>query len=342
MMMAAKVLLGLGLVGGGIAAAVGVAHAAGKPTDAEALPLELRAKEQSALSSADPAIMREVADEIEKAGFPKQARTLRAAADAIEAAIKDVQPDPDAPAPPGPAPGPGPGPGPSPGVRPPSPVVKMGRVIHVHKNEGPFQVTQRVLGHGASLDRMRELEAANVPFDADGQSRIIDHHTGQLIEPASRHGIDEGDRLNAPDTWPASEHITTEQVGVPLVAVRGDGGASCSPEELRKLAGRIALEVASKDKGSENRDLIATFQNVERALGRRMGAGSGLYDAETAQCLAMVHGIAPPTVFGDGKELYYATNPAPEKSALRDCLHKLAQFDPRRAEEWLQSAAGVR
>lgn len=331
MVLAGKIILGLlGL--GGVGLAVGLASTASasekkkQASAADGLPPDLRAKVQSVLSSGDPVAMRAVADELEKAGFPKQAASLRDAAKAIEKVIDDV--DPDKPGDPS-----------SPSPRPTTPAIKQGRVVHVQRGEGEFQVASRVLGPGHAFEGMKQLQAANVPFDADGVPRKLDHHTGHLLD-AQLHGLDEGDRLLVPETWPDSPHITVETVGAPRAAISGDG-EGCDDADLRRLAGRVALEVASSDKGSENRDLISTYQNAERARGRRKGSSSGLYDAETCHSLAMVHGIAPPCIFGDGAPLYYATNPDPEKQFLRSAFEKLASFDPPRAAEWMQCAAAV-
>lgn len=153
----------------------------------------------AAVSGGDPTALRALADELEKAGFAEQAADLRAMADLIEdgkAKVPDPfkpapapapephepQPDPIEPKPPAPAPEPKPAPKPAGG---------SGRVVIVKKGEGPFQVTQRLLGKDQG-GRFKELVAANVP------PKKKDPKTGGFTN------LQPGERLKVPASWPVS------------------------------------------------------------------------------------------------------------------------------------------
>jgi hypothetical protein len=346
-----------------------------KPKAADdAIPADLRAKVTAALSSGDPTALRALADELDHEGFKAQATSLRAAADAIEKAADDVNPTPPVPHPepvPGPTPGPTPGPvppgplppGPLPplpdpgggGVLPPGPLppvpgpvppvpgptppppVAQAHVAHVLHNEGPFQVSQRILGASAGAARFHELQHLNIPFDADGIRRE-DNHAGGL-----KPGLNPGDRLLVPDSWVALAKpgtVTLERVGVPQGAMQGDGDVT-GDLALHRLAGRVATEIMHSAKGRENRDLIAAYQRAEFARGNRTSDCAGLYDAETALGLATIHGIAPPLRFADGAEIYYPANALPAKQQIFATLSRLAGADVARREEWTQALAAL-
>jgi hypothetical protein len=373
-----KVLGGLALVGSVIAIGVGVAHAGEKkpgpsPTpkpDTSGLPTDLKQKAEAALAAGDPTALRALADELDHEGFHAQATSLRAAADAIQAAEDNVNPTPPVPhvdpapgptpapvpgplpvpvpqpggggvlpplpIPPGPLPGPAPAPSPVPAPTP-TPPVAQAYVYHVQKGQGPYQAAQTILGPSAGAARFHELQHANIPFDADGIARA-DNHAGGF-----KPGLNTGDRLLVPETWVALAKpgtVTLERVGVPQGAMQGDGDVS-DDLALRRLAGRVATEVMHSAKGSENRDLIAVYQRAEFARGNRRGDCVGLYDAETALGLATIHGIAPPLRFADGHEIYYPANALPAKQQIFATLSRLAGADVTRREEWMQSLASL-
>jgi hypothetical protein len=220
---------------------------------------------------------------------------------------------------------------------PPAPVVHTAPVAHVLKNEGPANVAQRILGASIGIARFHELQHLNIPFDADGIRRE-DNHAGGL-----KPGLNPGDRLLVPPSWVDIAHpgtVTIERVGVPAGALHGDGDVT---EDLavRRLAGRVVVEVMHSAKGAENKDLIAAYQRAEQSRGKRTGQCLGLFDAETALNLATIHGIAPPLRFADGQEIYYEVNAFPAKQALYSTLSALAGRDVARREEWLQSLAGL-
>lgn len=151
-----------------------------------------------AVSEGDPTVLRKLADELEKAGFDEQAADLRAMADLIEAGtVKPPEPfkpapapapephepqhDPDEPKPPAPAPEPKPAPKPAGGP---------GRIVIVKKGEGPFQVTQRLLGKDNG-GRFTELVKANIPPKHKAKG-------GGFTTLAI------GEHLKVPSNWPAS------------------------------------------------------------------------------------------------------------------------------------------
>lgn len=366
---AAKVIGGLVVVGSVIAIGVSAAHAGEKQDgtkpkpktpakpDTSALPTDLRLKVEKALTDADPTELRAVADELDHEGYKAQATACRQAADAIEAAEEAVKPTPPAPnpvptpnpvVPPGPLPGPAPFPPsplpgplpplPVPGPVPPPPPVQQAPVAHVLKGEGPYNMAQRILGASIGAARFHELQHINIPFDADGIKRA-DNHAGGLTP-----GLNPGDRLLVPPAWlelakPGT--VTVERVGVPHGGVAGDGDV-VEDLAIRRLAGRVATEIMHSPKGSENKDLIATYQRVEQQRGQRRGDCLGLYDAETALNLATIHGIAPPLRFADGHEIYYQPNSAAgERHLIYATLSKLAGADTARREEWLQALAAL-
>lgn len=315
----------------GVPAVVGLVALAGSSSahaaePSKTMPEALKARAQAALATADPVVIRGVADEVEKAGFREQAASMRAAADAIEAAEHSVEPTP-VPHPERDDDG-GDKPGPTPG-----PVEHTGRYLVVKRGQGPYQVAQDALGASAGAARWHELRDANIPRSADGIPRkwIKDPKApGQYrFDPP----LNEGDRLLVPAAWP-----TTDAMQVGTIVLSGDDGA---PESLRRLAARVALEVARNRKGSENRELIAAYQRAEKKRGRRQGRPHGLFDPETMMLLARCHGIVPPVRFGDDSEVYWPQNPTPAKVRVREEFSKLAERDEPRAEEWRAACAAI-
>jgi hypothetical protein len=157
-----------------------------------------------AMNKGDPTLMRTVADQVEKAGFPDVAADLRAAADLIEsgkAKVPDAKkpaPAPD-PEPHEPQPGPHdvkPAPAPSPAPTP-KPAGGPGRIVIVKKGEGPFQVTERLLGKGQG-GRFGELVKENVP------PKKKDPKTGGFTN------LQPGEKLKVPAAWPASPYAVHE------------------------------------------------------------------------------------------------------------------------------------
>lgn len=329
-----KVLVPLGaLAATGIALAFsgGEAKAAEPKPGESKMPAALQDKIRAAMGTGDPIVIRQVADEVEKAGFPAQAQSMRVAADAIEKAMADVDPlKPGEPRPSSPS---------SPTGPDPSIPVKMGRVIRVPKGGGPFQVAKLVFGAAAGAHQ-KELRDFNIPADADGTPRESDG-AGGLRNSATKEPLHTGDRLLVPPSWPESKAISFERVGVPAARISGDDDDDEELEQkqqLRRLAGRVALEVESNPKGSENRELVATFQKAERGRGNHKGDCRGLFDAETLRTIAICHGIVPPLRFSDGKEIYWGTNSGPEKNRVRKAFKKLERHDSVRGEEWRQAA----
>jgi hypothetical protein len=103
--MAAKLLLLLGLGAGALILGSGTAHAEGAPTvpgvgpephpqgfDVNAPPADVLKLIATAASSANPALMRSTADHLDELGYHPQAKALRAAADAIDIAVKALPP----------------------------------------------------------------------------------------------------------------------------------------------------------------------------------------------------------------------------------------------------------
>jgi len=110
-----------------------------------------------------------------------------------------------------------------------------------------------------------------------------------------------------------------------------------------KLAASVALDQQVKPKWKDNRDLVATFQLQESALGHYVSIMSGnpakvdgLYGPSTAILLAKFYGMVPPN------PKYWDKNPQPAVTKYRGELLKLAAADPARAEEWNQAAQKVR
>lgn len=315
MIAAAKLLIPLG-----VAAAVGLGFAA----TAKASPIEgeiseaIRNKIQAAIATGDPTTIRRVADEVERAGLTAQAKSMRDAADAIERAIDNVRPTPISPdAPIGPR-----------GVPAPSP--SEARIVVVEAGEGPFQVTQRA---GINTKLFRQLRDRNIPFDADGVRRRSDGASGFLP------GLDAGDRLFVPETWPDSPAFKIASV-TPPATVAGDDDDERDPRDrIQRLAGRVALAISRSRKGQEDRNLIHALQTIARRKGQRATRPNGLYDAETICQLARHHGIVPPARFGDDRQPYWPTNAAPAQRTVRECLLAMAENDPVRAEEWKQAAS---
>jgi hypothetical protein len=299
-----KVILPIA-IGGGLIAFLASDASASEPTSTLSDVLKERIK--AALATGEPAQLRALAKELEDAGFKAQAASLRKAADQIENAMSAV-----------PETEPGKAPAPTKTKR------KHVRVLVVQKGDGPWQVANRI-GMGSAA---RELRDRNIPRDGKGKPRQSDGKGGftPTLEP--------GDLLIVPEQW--TTHPSMKTVALPS-SVSGDDDDSTP---LRRLAGRVALEVFETEKGHENRELIETYQKAMNAAGYKLRV-SGLYDAQTAASLAKVHHIAPPIRFKGGRELYWPTNPTPAKKQLRALLLELAQRDDARAAEWSQVARDV-
>jgi len=195
------------------------------------------------MASGDPTAMRKLADELDKAGFDSQADDLRKAATMIEqGAVKVPEPQKPGPAPTLPGVPPQPSPAPTPVInRPPG---GEGRIVIVKKGEGPFQITQRLLGK-AQGPRFRELVSANVP------PKKKDAKTGNFTS------LNAGERLKVPASWP--EHKD---------AIRSDGSVAQAPAvQVAPPSPSQALQrfvVVQKGEGP--------FQIAQRVLGASQGA----------------------------------------------------------------------
>lgn len=315
----AKVLIGAAVAVGSVALLAGTASADEQPT--KDLPASLKKKVEAAVDSADPVVMRQVAKELEKAGFPEQAKSLRKAAAKIE---KEMDAVPDV--------GVGTGSSSSVGLPAVTGETESVRVLEVKPGDGPYQVAQRV-GMAADFGALRD---ANIPRDGKNQLRESDGKMGlrtvQLIGGKKR-GLEPGDLLRVPAHWP--DHPLMRMVELPEL-VAGDDDT----DALRSLAGKVALEIETKAKGQEDKDLIATFQRAEASRGREMDT-RGLYDGRTALALAIDHHIVPPLRFANGSEIYWPTNGANARKRVKEALGKLASSDPQRAEEWEQAASQI-
>lgn len=332
-----KVVVGLGLlIGAGVLAlTAGPSTAAAKEGEKDkdkekklppALPADLKKKMDAALAAGDPIAMRRLADQIEKAGFPEQAKSLREAADAIAKAVKAV-PDPPPPTTAAPAATSAPS---APIVRTPAEQPKRGPDVFaagqagtvtatpekltyiVQKGDGFGKIARKLTGNES---RWPELVKAN-PHKKYKKTAIG-------LEPVTLFA---GEKLNLPESWRDA-----------LPKVEGDA-AQIDERGARRLAGRVALEITKKPKGSENRDLIATFQQVERQRGMHGVPVSGVFDYITALSLARNYGIVPPLKFADGKDIYWPVNAAPAKRKLKEIFSRMAARDPSRTEEWTQAA----
>jgi hypothetical protein len=322
----------------------------------------------AALATGDPAVIRRVATDAERAGFPDQAKSLRAAAEEIEKAQKAIDPTkPGGGTAPNPNPAPAPSPAPSPVIPPfvpppapspvPSPVIppapvipdvippkppvpivvptKTVRFLTVGKGQGYFQVAQGAKPGGNLQDRMKELRDRNVPVDADGRRRQAASFTDPKFFGSNPH-LNAGEHLFVPESWPNGPGMQTKEVTI----LSGDTD-SIGDDDVRRLAGRVALEVNSKNKGSENRELIGTFQRVARERGHFDAPVNGLYNAHTIVALVRLCGICPPLAFGDGGTPYWPRNHAPARNAVRQVLTNHAERDPSRSEEFAQAAERV-
>lgn len=311
---AIPVLLGAGLLG------LAFAGEAGAKELPPALPADLKKQMEKALDAGDPVAMRVLAGEIEKAGFKAQADSLRDAAAKIEAEMRKVKPLPE----------PTTSPGLPPVVRTPSEQPKRGADVFKGGQAGTVTATPSALTYvvrdgdfpGAIAKRLTgnerrwpELIAAN-PQKQTKQTKI-----GKVF--TTMHA---GEVLKLPESWREA-----------LPKVEGDEPGD---RPARRIAGRAALEIASSRKGSENRELIASFQQLAKSLGADVNR-MGLFDHLTAIAMATLFGIVPPLKFADGRDIYWPVNPAPAKRAVRNALDRLANADPAREEEWRQASKSI-
>lgn len=194
------------------------------------------------MASGDPIAMRKLADELDRLGFDSQADDLRKAAQMIEDGSAKV-PEPEKPAPAPVLPGVPTPPAPAPTPVIPKPPGGAGRVVIVKKGEGPFQVTQRLLGKNQGA-RFKELVKLNIPpKKSDGKGGFT--------------SLNPGERLKVPSSWP--EHKD---------AIQDDGSAVVPGTSLpAPPAPAQALQrfvVVKKGEGP--------FQIAQRVLGASQGA----------------------------------------------------------------------
>lgn len=121
---------------------------------------------------------------------------------------------------------------------------------------------------------------------------------------------------------------TATPAGAPVVSPTQDAD--------RVFAGKVALMLHNSRKGSENKEMVRAFQQLEHRRGfAEVGIPDGLYGVKTGLALAKDHGIVPP------KPFYFPKNPTPSKNLWRSELSKLAAKDPARAEEWSRAANNI-
>jgi nucleoid-associated protein YgaU len=159
-------------------------------TKADPIPSEAMIKKiVETLASGDPAAMRALAAELEKAGFKEQAKDLRAAADEIEKGRASTK-SPGLPDPvitPAPKPQPVP-PAPDPVTTPPAPAPSNGRTYVVKKGDNPSKIAKAFTGNA---NRWPELVKANVP----PKKKAKDGNFATL---------NAGETLKLPANWPAT------------------------------------------------------------------------------------------------------------------------------------------
>jgi hypothetical protein len=198
------------------------------------------------VESGDPTQIRKLADTLDRIGFDEQADDLRAMADMIEdgkAKIPDPErphpqpepepheekPHPDEPKPDKPQPKPEPQPKPAGG---------SGRVVVVKSGEGPFQVTQRLLGKSEGA-RFRELVSENVP-------------PKKKASDGGFTSLNPGERLKVPASWPSHPD-----------AIADTGSSNTSPVPVTQPVSTDRFVVVLKGEGP--------WAITERVLGKGQG-----------------------------------------------------------------------
>ncbi len=139
----------------------------------------------------------------------------------------------------------------------PAPQAPVRRVVTVLKGEGPFQITNRVLG-ASQAGRWKELVKANSPPKKVGKDGNFTN-----LQP--------GEKLVIPESWPTV---------APHVTFGGDPRA-----EKHLGAGKVALGLHL---GNIRPDALAAWQAREGI------APTGLYCPDTALVLCFRFGIVPP------------------------------------------------
>jgi hypothetical protein len=123
----------------------------------------------------------------------------------------------------------------------------------------------------------------------------------------------------------------------PLVnlPVTGTPVANQADQDARTFAGKVALMLTTRSRGTEDKAMVRKYQLQELQRSQPVGAADGLYGAKTALSLALDHGIVPP------KPLYWpASNQAAAKAGYSAAIKAFAIKDQSRAEEW-QAASKV-
>lgn len=169
------------------------------------------------VASGDSSAMRELADELDKAGFPEQAADLRAAADMLDKGQAKTVPTPANPSGGAVAPAPAPAPAPSGGTVPAS---NTGRTYTVRSGDNPSKIAQALTGNA---NRWTELVAANVPPKkkaANGNFATL--NAGEILKIPASWPNATGLIAPAPSPSSATTPATPAAVGATYTVKSGD------------------------------------------------------------------------------------------------------------------------
>jgi hypothetical protein len=238
-----------------------------------------------ALASGSVLTMRKVAADLRSHGFTEQADSLDAAADELEAELKadkaadDARKAKEAKDKGKPAPLPEPE---------PEPPVTHRKVEVTSKLNSESAITKSLLG---KADRMRELVAINIPFDADGRAR--QKVTAALIAQKGINpnrmgglypGLQPGQSLWVPDGWTLKPEDTK-----PAKPVNPKPATHTKPGTGDALTTQLITMLEGKSPGQEDTFMVKKWQKANnRSADGKYGPGDAIFMAE-------VLGVVPPS-----------------------------------------------
>jgi hypothetical protein len=298
----------------------GGAPASSQPgAELEQIPAGVLAKITAALKSNSAKVLRQTADEIEKAGFGAQAADLRARAAQLEKAAKKAKKTEEPP---------------------PLSQERISGIIQTIET-GNIEAI-KMLANGLRREGYEkeadDLDAAAKKLEQAAKEAKQSATTAAEPEPkitVKTPGIAKTTTTPKSQLEQAAEKVLEQATAIlPKPAAAATGPTSSE----RTLAGQVALSLRNAKKGSEDKALVRRFQ-AQEGIVNSQGVNDGLYGTSTGLVLADKYDIVPP------KPLYWGTKAGgyasllSDKSSWRSAMMAHAKADPQRAEEWARAAA---
>lgn len=297
----------------------GGAPASSQPGAGAKVPPTVLARIAAAVKSDNAAVMRKLANELEKQGYGAQAADLRARAAELEHEK-------------------GPAPLSEKEVELILSTVAKGNVETIRQ----LAKLLRAQGHKREAD---DLDAAANDLETAASEAAKTSSTTTPAKPTPKVKIvakTPGVVKDAPQFTPtdaASVDAAIEHAVAKATKAAAEAAAAAGPSESeRQLAGQVAFSLMNAKKGSEDKALVARFQTQE-GIRNSQGLADGYYGKSTGLVLSEKYDIVPP------KPLYWGTKAGGwnsvvlDKSAWKSAMLSHAKTDAPRAEEWARAAA---